>query len=120
MIEIIPELADGVLGLRATGKVTAEDYESTLIPAVDDATAGGRKAKFLYVLGTDFEGYSTDAVLDDMKMGARTWGDFEKIAFVTDHSVYRNLVQGFGFLMPGEVRVYSMSEVETAKEWLAS
>lgn len=106
--------------MSASGTVTADDYEKTLMPAVDEATAGGQKAKFLYVLGDDFEGYAADAALDDMKMGARTWGDFEKIAFVTDHSVYRNLVHGFGFLMPGEIKVFPMSEMESAKEWVAS
>lgn len=119
MIEIIPDLPDGVLGLIASGTVTAEDYESILIPAVNEATASGR-ARVLLVFGDGFEGYSADAALDDMKLGANTWGDFEKVAFVTDHSVYRNMVRGFGFLMPGEVRVYSMAELATAKEWLVS
>jgi hypothetical protein len=120
MIEIIPALPNDVLGFSASGTVTAADYESTLIPAIDDAIAGGRKAKFLYVLGDDFEGYAADAALDDVKLGANTWGDFEKIAFVTDHSVYRSMVRGFGFLMPGEVRVYPMAELEVAKDWLGS
>jgi hypothetical protein len=55
-----------------------------------------------------------------MKMGAHTWGDFERVAFVSDHSVYRNLVRGFGFLMPGEVRVYPLAELETAKGWVGA
>ena len=112
MIEVIPELPEGVLGLKASGTVTSDDYESTLIPAVNGVTAGGR-ARVLLVFGEDFEGYDAEAALDDMKLGAHTWRDFEKIAFVTDHSAYRNLVRGFGFLMPGEVRVYSMNELET-------
>lgn len=120
MIERIPDLPDGVLGLSASGTVTADDYEATLIPAVNEATSGGQKARFLYVLGDDFEGYDAKAALDDMKLGGHTWGDFEKIAFVTDHSVYRSLVHGFGFLMPGEVRVYPMAELDAAKEWVGA
>lgn len=120
MIEIISDLPEGVLGLSAGGTVTAEDYEATLIPAVNEATSGGQRARFLCVLGDNLEGYYARAALDDMKMGARTWGDFEKIAFVTDHSVYRNLMHGLGFSMPGEVRVFPMSEVEAAKAWLAT
>ena len=35
MIEIINELPENVVGFRATGKVTKDDYEKILMPAVD-------------------------------------------------------------------------------------
>lgn len=120
MIEIIADLPDGVLGLSATGTVTPDDYESTLIPAVQAATAGGLKARILFVLGEDFEGYAAEAAMDDARMGLHHWSDFERIALVTDHSVYRTLIKGFGFLMPGEVRVFAVADLESAKEWLGS
>lgn len=120
MIRLLSDVPDGVLGLDATGEVTAADYEQVLIPAVAAATARGGKARVLLVFGPEFSGYEAEAALDDMKMGAHTWGDFEKIAFVSDHSVYRNLVRGFGFLMPGEVRVYPLAELETAKGWVGA
>ena len=101
MISVIDDLGDGVIGFEATGRVTAEDYESVLMPAVEGALDAGAKARLLLVFGAEFEGYEADAAMDDMKMGAHTWGDFERVAFVSDHSVYRNLVRGFGFLMPG-------------------
>lgn len=119
MLQIIEDLPENVLGLSASGTVTADEYGSVLIPAVNEATADG-EARVLLVFGDDFEGYEAEAALDDMKLGANTWGDFEKIAFVTDHSVYRNLVRGFGFLMPGEVRVFPMTDLDAAKEWVAA
>jgi hypothetical protein len=36
MIEIMTGFPDGVPGFDATGKVTAEDYETVLVPAVED------------------------------------------------------------------------------------
>jgi len=39
MIEIISELPENVLGVRAKGRVTAGDYEQVLIPAVEAACA---------------------------------------------------------------------------------
>lgn len=35
MIEIMNDLPENVVGFRAMGKVTKEDYESVLMPAVD-------------------------------------------------------------------------------------
>jgi SpoIIAA-like len=119
MIQVIEGLPEGVLAYQASGKVTADDYESTLIPAVEAASAGDDKIRFLLVFGADFEGYAADAALDDAKMGMHHWGDFERIAFVTDHSVERAAVKGFGFLMPGKVKVFPLGELDAAKMWVA-
>lgn len=120
MIEIIENLPDGVFGARAIGEVSADDYENTLIPAVDAATAGDEKARMLFVLGPDFEGYQAGAAADDARMGMHHWSDFDRIAVVTDHSVYRGLIKGFGFLMPGEVKVFDVGDEQVAVHWLAS
>lgn len=39
MIEMILALPDNVIGIVAKGEVTKEDYEQTLIPAVEEALA---------------------------------------------------------------------------------
>jgi hypothetical protein len=120
MIEIIEGLPDDVVGAKAVGKVTAEDYDSTLIPAVESALSAHDKIRMLYVLGSEFDGYDAEAALDDSRMGMQHWSDFDRIAVVTDHSVYRTAIKGFGFLMPGEVKVFPVDQLDAAKEWLAS
>lgn len=120
MIEMIQGLPEGVIGARAVGSVTAEDYESILMPAVEGALSAHDKVRMLYVLGAEFEGYDSEAALDDTRMGLRHWADFERIAVVTDHSVLRTAIKGFGFLMPGEVRVFSVDELESARAWVSA
>lgn len=120
MIEMIDGLGDGVIGARAVGKVTADDYESTLIPAVEAALSKDDKIRMLYVLGSEFEAYDAEAALDDTRMGMRHWSDFERIAVVTDHAAYRTTIEGFGFLMPGEVRVFGVDALDAAKDWISS
>ena len=120
MIELIEGLGAGVIGARAVGKVTAEDYENALIPAVQTALATHDKIRMLYVLGSEFEGYDAEAALDDTRMGMRHWSDFERIAVVTDHGAYRTALKGFGFLMPGEVKVYAVDDLDAAKDWIGA
>lgn len=120
MIELIEGLGDRVVGARAVGRVTADDYESTLIPAVETALAIEGKTRILYVLGSEFEGYEAEAALEDARMGLHHWSDFERIAVVTDHDTYRTMIKGFGFLMPGEVKVFDVDELEAAKDWVAA
>ena len=54
MVERIPGLPDTVLGFTAKGTVTANDYESVIIPAVEAVFSRQSKVRFLYHLGEDF------------------------------------------------------------------
>ena len=54
MVERIPGLPDNVLGFTAKGTVTANDYESTIIPAVEALFSRQGRVRFLYHLGEDF------------------------------------------------------------------
>jgi SpoIIAA-like len=119
MIRLLEGLPDHVIGFEAVGKVEAADYESVLDPAVDAAVAANDKIRLLYVLGEEFEGYSSGAMWGDAKLGLKNWTHFEKVAFVSDHRSYVDGVRAFGWLIPGEVKTFSLSESEAARTWVA-
>ena len=43
---------------------------------------------------------------------------FSKLALVTDHDWLRHSVKLFGALMPTEIMVFSMKELDDAKAWI--
>lgn len=118
MIEIIPDLPDNVLGFTAKGEVTAEDYESVLIPAVETKLKQHDKIRLLYHIGPDFTGFSAHAMWDDAKVGLHHMTAWEKIALVTDVKWMRGSVKIFGFAMHGHLKVFSNNQLSEAKEWL--
>jgi hypothetical protein len=118
MIELEPDLPAHVVVATAHDTVDGHDYDDVLVPAVEAATAGDAKARLLYVLADDFEGYTASAALDDTRIGVQHWGDFERIGLVSDHQAYRGLVRSMGFLIPGEVRVFSLDDLDRARDWL--
>jgi hypothetical protein len=118
LIKLIPGLPEKVVAAEAVGKVTDDDYKSILIPAVEGASAKHETVRLLYVLGADFEDYAAGAMWDDAKVGLSHWGAWERIAVVTDHSVYRAAIKAFGFAMPGDVRAYPLAELDAAKAWI--
>ncbi len=120
MFELIDGLGEGIVGVRATGKVTAEDYASVLDAAVAKATAGGRKARLLYELGPGFEGYEPSAMFADAKLGMGNFNSFSKIAVVTDVDWIRHTVHLFGPLIPGDLRVFPTSEMDAARSWISA
>ena len=50
MIEVMNDLPENVLGVRASGEVTSDDYTTTLVPALEDKLTRFKKARLLYVL----------------------------------------------------------------------
>jgi hypothetical protein len=119
MFEPIEGFADTVVAVRGTGLVSADDYRTVLAPAIERATAGGRKARLLLELVDGFEGYDTSAVLADTTLGLGNISSFERIAIVTDAEWLRRAIHLFGVLIPGDVRLFPAVEAAAARSWIA-
>jgi hypothetical protein len=119
MIEQIPDLPDNVLGFTAKGTVTANDYESVIIPAVEALFSRQNKVRFLYHLGEDFSGFEAAAVWDDAKLGLKHLVGWERIAVVSDVDWIRAAVKIFGLAMPGHVRIFHNQDLAEATRWIA-
>jgi hypothetical protein len=51
MFETVPHLPEHAFGVIAHGKITAEDYESVLIPKVEKATASSSENQPAHAVG---------------------------------------------------------------------
>ena len=118
MLELISDLPAHVLGLRASGTVTSDDYEAVLVPALERMLAAHSRVRLLYVLGEDFDNYTRGAAWEDAKVGMRHFTSFERVAVVTDVDWIETGVKAFGFIMPGDVRVYDTDEIDDARAWV--
>lgn len=119
MLTKLIDLPGNVLGIEGTGKVTAEDYQTVLVPALEEKLREVHKVRLLYVLGEGFDGYTGAAAWEDTKVGLRHLTRFERIAVVTGVDWIRNSIKVFGFALPGEVRVYKNDELQKAREWVS-
>ena len=117
MIRVIENMPVGTIGVEAVGKVTEDDYRNVLVPAVTAALERG-DVRLLYVLGKDFDSYSAGALWADTKLLAGNRKAWNKVAIVSDADWLENSIKAFGWLMPGEVKVFETDEVHDAKEWL--
>lgn len=120
MIEQIEDMPDGTVGFRAVGTVEPDDYKNVLDPAIEtQAAAGG--VRMLYEVGDDFDRYSLGALWQDSKLGLthspRIW---KRIAFVSNHDFLSHAVAIFAPIMPGEVKIFPLEQLEAAKQWTAA
>lgn len=120
MIELIPNLPTNVIGFIASGQVTASDYETVIIPAIESALKSHENIRILYQLGPAFTGFSTGAMWDDMKLGITHLKAWEKIAIVTDFEWVTSTTHIFGFAIPCPVKTFSNSKFTEAADWIVA
>ena len=117
MIEVVESKAK-VLWLRASGKLTGQDYEEVLIPRLEEAIRDHGKVRLLFHLDQDFQGWELGAMWDDAKFGLQHRRDFDKIAVVGGPRWVDAVVKIFVPLMEGEVRTMLPEQLAEAWEWI--
>ena len=118
MIKPLKDLPENILGFEAHGEVTAEDYETVLIPAIDEALEKYKKIRLLYHVGADFTGFTAGAMWDDTKVAVKHLGAWEKVALVTDVHWLSNTIRCCGFLIPAQVKLFANNEINEARHWI--
>ena len=121
MIERIDEMPVGTIGLRASGKLSRDDYRQVLEPALREGIDAG-ELRLLFVL-TDFDGLEPAAVPEDVKTGLSAWfghhSAWKRFALVTDVEWVAKAMQMFAWMTPGEVMIYDLDRLEDARGWVA-
>ncbi|MGD0674524.1 MAG: STAS/SEC14 domain-containing protein [Polyangiaceae bacterium] len=120
MLERLSDVPEEVVGVKANGKLTREDYEKVLVPLFEGARREGRRLRFLYETGPEFDGFSAGAAWQDAKLGVRHLRTFAGCAVVTDHDWIRESSKFAGFFLPCPVRVFASRDRDKAIEWLCS
>jgi hypothetical protein len=116
MIEIIKELPDNVVGILARGRVTNEECDNVLRPAMERSLKRHCKLRLYYEVGSRFPG----AGWDDLDVAIDHLPQWERIAVVTDTAWVRQTVNALRFLLASEVRVFTTLEAEEGRAWIAS
>ncbi|MHA3093073.1 SpoIIAA family protein [Acinetobacter brisouii] len=120
MMTFIQGLPENVIGITASGHISASDYETILVPAIEAALAQHGKIRVLYHIADDFSGFTPGAMWDDMKLGLGHLPAWERMAIVTDVNWVAHATSLFKFIMPCPVQVFALSQLAEAKQWICS
>jgi hypothetical protein len=120
MIERLSGLPADILGVRAVGTLTLEDYETVIAPIVDEVTRGRTRLRALVEVGPGFEGVTPAAAWDDVRLGLRALRSFDGCAVVSDHEWIRTTSRVAGAVTPFPVRAFPLSDREAALGWLTA
>jgi len=122
VIEAIADMPAGTIGLRVWGTVTRDDYVDALMPALRQAGEDRGEIRLVFQIGPDFQHFTPGMmgadVTEGLSFGMKHWSAWRRIAVVTDVDWLRHGMQMFGWMTPGEARLFPLEELPQAKEWV--
>jgi hypothetical protein len=81
------------------------------------------EVRFVEVIAPDYEGFGRGGLFEDLKQGfgalIRHHSAFKRVAVVTDKEWVAHTVHAVGWMVPGELEVFALDDLERAKEWAA-
>jgi hypothetical protein len=121
MIEQLPDMPDGVAGIRVSGRVRGDDLRD-FKPAIDKLLDTS-EIRIVEVIAPDYEGFGPGGLFEDLKLGLglliQHHSAFKRIAVVSDKDWVGHALHAFAWMVPGELALFGLDELEQAKEWAA-
>ncbi len=118
--DLLDDLPDDVVGIKARGIITSQDYTGNLIPLIEGKLQKHDKLKLLMIFDDEFDSCSEGAAWDDMRFGFSHIGDFSKIAIVSNKDWIRHSMKLFAPLIRSEVNLFDVADLAQARAWIKS
>ena len=113
---------NGVVGVRLPGRLSGQEFRE-FRPTWDKLVAAD-EIRFVEVIDDDYEGFGPGGLIDDCKMGFGALfhhhSAFKRIAVVTDKDRIVHAVHALAWMVPGDIRMFGLDDLDRAKQWAAS
>jgi hypothetical protein len=114
MLELIDGLPGNVVGIAVSGRLTLQDCQDVLVPAMEKSLKRHEKIRLYYELNSRFPG----AAWDEIDLGLEHASRCERVAIVTDIGWVRLTVKALRFLIPSEIRVFATVQADEGRAWI--
>ena len=121
MIELMPDMPQGVTGIRVSGRLRGDELRH-FKPEIEGLLKTG-EIRIVEVIAPDYEGFGPGGFVEDLKLGLGTvlphHSAFKRIAIVSDKDWVAHVLHALAWMIPGELAVFGLDELDRAKEWAA-
>ena len=121
MIEVLTDMPKGVAGIRVSGRLNGDDMRA-FKPTMDELL-GADEIRFVEIVADDYEGFGPGGLVGDMKLGFgalfRHHSAFTRIAVVSDREWVAHTLHALAWMVPGELALFRLDELDRAEEWAA-
>ncbi|HYD90552.1 MAG TPA: STAS/SEC14 domain-containing protein [Flavobacterium sp.] len=118
MIVQIPDLPNNMVGFRADGEVTKDDFEVVKhqVAALVEKTG---KLNYLLFLDNSPANFTFGAWVEDALLGIKNITKWNRAAIISDSEGIIKFTDAFSKVMPGEFRGYRKADYEQAVAWVS-
>ncbi|BAV06228.1 SpoIIAA-like [Filimonas lacunae] len=120
MIEILTDVPGNVAGFRAVGEVTKDDFQTTVLPKVDEVVISTGELNYLMIIDTPLSNWTYGAWVQDALLGIQEITKWNRAAIVTDSEALNQFTDIFSILVPGTFRGFLPEQLPEAVEWVAT
>jgi hypothetical protein len=117
MIHFLENLPTNMVGFKATGEITENDFTDIVMPKVKALIDKTDKLNYLLVLDTSVKNFTIGAWMHDAMMGIKHLTKWNRAAIVSDVEAIRNFTNFFSYLMPGEFKGFEHKDLQLAIDW---
>lgn len=121
MIEVLPDMPQGVTGIRVSGRLLGDELRA-IKPTMQEVLKTD-EIRIVEVIASDYEGFGPGGLVEDLRLGLGTvlphHSAFKRIAIVSDKEWVAHTLHALQWMIPGELAVFGLDEFERAKEWAA-
>ena len=118
MITILPETTGYTLVVKASGKLTAESYETVFIPILEKLIKHYGQIRLVLQFDATFTGWEAGAMWDDAKFGVQHRSNFKRIAVVGAPKWVEWGTKVAAGLMDGELKTFPATDLFEAIIWV--
>jgi SpoIIAA-like len=121
VIELLPDMPEGVTGIRVSGRLRGNELRK-FKPTIEEPLKSG-EIRIVEVIAPDYEGFGPGGFVEDLKLGLGTvlphYSAFKRIAIVSDKDWVAHVLHALAWMIPGDLAVFGLDELEQAKDWAA-
>lgn len=121
MIEVLKDMPEGVTGIRVSGRLGGDELRE-LRPAMERLLKTD-EVRIVEVVAPDYEGFGPGGLIEDLKLGLgaliQHHSAFKRIAVVSNKDWVAHALHAFAWMVPGELALFGLDELEQAKQWAA-
>ena len=121
MIEMLKDMPDGVTGIRVSGRLGGADLRN--FKSAMQGLFSSDEIRLVEVISDDYEGVGPGGLVEDLKLGLgaliQHHSAFRRIAVVSDKEWVAHAMHAFAWMVPGELAVFGLDELDQAKAWAA-
>jgi hypothetical protein len=120
MIQELPGMPANMVGFRATGAVSKDDFDSIVTPAVEAIVKKTGELNYLLWIDTPLHNFTVGAWWEDALLGIKKISRWKRAAIISDSTGINTFTNIFSYVVPGEFKGFKPSELNKAVEWVST